>query len=426
MANGQIAKLQHWVIPLFLLCFHQVWAQPSRARKWSAGLLGVTVVTVFTAPSYALQLPILGGAAVLLGLPRGGLAWLKRGGLALGLVALGLLPAQSYFQVSDPFPIAEIDGASVQTIAAFVPAQVEGDPLGPFPGKNAADLDDLLLGTGVRTPAFRGSNHVAYLGLPLLLLAGLLAGRRASALAWILVGGGAVLALGPTLTWAGEAVTLGAYRLLLPSAIFPITGYPLATSGMYYRLILLSALGLSLLVAEAAGARPGKKGLALAVGLALLSLGDGLRANRGLWPFVSQQVLGVDLYEEMRSDPAPGAVLDLPIWIGPNAGDGYLLASVLHGRATTGLPRDSFELEHTYGLEATLRGLLELRDPPYARQALAQRGFRYVVSHERVGVQNWPPDVRPRPRIATTTLLDGLGEPIRADGMKVWRLEDSP
>ncbi len=426
MANGQVAKLQHWVIPLFLLCMHQVWARPSEAWKWCLALFGVTVATVFTSPSYALQLPILAGGAVLMGLPSGGVAWLKRGALALGLVALGLLPAQSYYQVTDPFPVAEIGGESVETIAAFVPAQVEGDRLGPFPGKNAAELNDLLLGTGERKPVHRGSNHVAYLGLPLLLLAGLLAGRRGTAMAWILVGGGAVLALGPTLTWAGQTVTVGSYRLLLPSAIFPISGYPLATSGMYYRLILLSALGLSLLVAQGAGRWPGGKGLAVAVGLAILGLGDGLRANRGLWPFVSHEVLGVDLYEQMRSDPAPGAVLDLPIWIGPNAGDGYMLASVLHGRATTGLPRDSFGLEHIYELEFTLRRLLEFQDPPRARQALAQRGFRYVVSHEKVGVQNWPPNVRRRPRINTTTLLEGLGEPIRVDGMKVWRLEDSP
>jgi hypothetical protein len=192
---------------------------------------------------------------------------------------------------------------------------------------------------------------------------------------------------------------------------------------MYYRAIAISSLGLALILAGSLG-RIGKVGrfrgrwvavLAWVIGLGQVA--EGVRVTRPLWPRVVQEIPGRAALEAFAQDPAPGAVLDLPLDTDPYSGGVTMLASVIHGRACTGLPRQNRveHLPHLKRLDTQLRSALALKAPEQGRSTLAGLGFRYVVWRPSLGHQGFSQE----------TLYEGLGTPEQDGEIYYWRLEDS-
>jgi hypothetical protein len=404
LASGQMAKIQHWVIPLYLWALLIGVRGP---RAWLgiplAGLMAI--VAGFTSPSTAVLLPLLAlpWAAALVW-RAGDLRWptLGRAAAVLTITALCLLPAQRYYGNLR-------DGGHP---SAFEPRAANWDRL-PTPAP-VAQLEGLFLGRGGLARDDHQTSHVTYLGWPLLLAAMALSFRRfrGRGLAWIAIGVGVVVAVGPWLVSGDAIVELGPRRIALPAYLLELLGYPMARTGTYYRAVVLASLGLSLALAGGLAGRRRVWAIPLALALATLQVGDALRVTRPLWPRPALAVEGRATLEEMRDDPAPGAVFDLPVECGTYEGGVAMLAAVIHGRATTALPRQSKSyLPRVAQLMATLDGALA-DGPLDGRRQLAERGFRYLVWRP------WLDDERTRSR-----LVDGLGPPDHDGEIVVWTLE---
>ena len=308
LAMGETPKLQAWCLPLFLWCFDRAHLE---RRGWAALAL-VVLATSFTSPYYGLALPLL---AVGLGLraPRAALG-------ALVCTALALIPAWLYYRgIPD-----------VLQDALFQPAmRGRGGPELPEPAP-VATFSSLLLARSPDRSAFEAL-HVSYLGLPALVVA-VVATRRARGLGVgiALVVGGVLLAMGPWLAVGGQLTSVP-----LPAWGLEALGYPYAWGGLYFRLVLLAALGLSIwLAAGLAGRR--RAGVWMGV-LVLVQLADGLRVS-GLAPYALERVPARELLGQLRE----GAVLQLPIQEGPSQVHGQrgVLHALSHGRPTNSLPRD--------------------------------------------------------------------------------------
>ncbi|MDP7115373.1 MAG: hypothetical protein QGH45_25575 [Myxococcota bacterium] len=404
LASGQMAKIQHWMIPLYL------WALLIGVRGPRAWLglplaAAVTLVAGFTSPSTAVLLPLLAlpWAAALV-LQAGDRRWptLGRAAAVLTITALCLLPAQRYYGNLR-------DGSHP---SAFEPRAANWERL-PTPAP-VAQPEGLFLGRGGLARDDHQTSHVTYLGWPLLLAAMVLAFRRfrGRGLAWIAVGVGVVVAVGPWLVSGDAIVELGPRRIALPAYLLELAGYPMAATGTYYRAVVLASLGLSLALAGGLAGRRRIWAIPLALALATLQVGDALRVTRPLWPRPALAVEGREILEDMRDDPAPGAVLDLPVECGTYEGGVAMLAAVVHGRSTTALPRQS----KSY-LPRVAR-LMAILDSALAKGAvdgpshLAEQGFRYVVWRP------WLDDQRVRSR-----LVEGLGPPDQDGEIVVWMVE---
>ena len=356
LANGQLAKMQLWCLPLLLLAVDRFLREAPTART-GIGVFGATVVLGFTSPSVGLVAPVAVGCWVLLRTPwrTGSAPW---GALALALVALGLA-------VPWLMHTAEITGIAGLVPAAPVPGLRSPPALSPV-----ATPMSLLWAQGPWDGARSAINNVAGLGIPAVLasVCAALMLRRQAVLGLCFFAAGSVLAMGPTTDALG-------YTWVLPATLLELAHYPLSDSGMYYRFVQLAALGLAVCTAQLAHRAPkGSAWVALAIGV--FTVGDGIRDTRVLWPRSLDVIHHQELYKQMGASPEPGAVLELPLAHLDTEGERRLLGQLIHRRPTTVLARNMVVMGQPR-LERLAR-MLRSRDPG---KELSRAGFRYVLLH---------------------------------------------
>lgn len=370
LASGQTEKVQLWCLALPLGAAVLAMAGSGRA------LLGVglaVVMTCFTEPSIGLQLPFALGAAVLLGAiarrmqPRA----LGMGALVLGVAAASMLPSYFFYR---SITTQNAVGGALSALQPALRMNTMGDVVHSVAAPDTTFWPSPII---VKEPL--DTAHLHYLPVPLVLAAVVLFpfARRGRwlGLAWVVVG--LLLAFGEHLIWQRHFVRYGGMALALPAEYLARYGYPLAASGMYYRIIALAALGLVVVVA-AGCARLGRWGVALAWLVSAASTAEGLRMCWSLWPRQAWVDLDKAVLDQIARDPEPGAVLDLPLENHGNATQAYLLSAALHGRPTNAVPRlmRVSELSHLRGpRDALMYG-------SNAASRLSTMGFRYVVWHD--------------------------------------------
>jgi hypothetical protein len=357
LANGQLAKLQLWCLPLVLLCADKILREGIRWPPLLA-LLAAALAMGFTAPSVGLLAPVALGVLVV-----GRTLWLD-GGSARAVVVLGIVA----LSMLGPFAMHTIEVAGT---VGLVPAA-------PVPGLSAppslspvATVWGLLLGTGGWNPSHTAINNVAALGIPAMLtmVLALFRPRGAVILGVSLCVVGVVLSLGTTQVW-------GATRWILPAHLLDMAGYPMQKSGMYYRFVQVAAIGLALTTAAAAS-RWSRHAWIIAWSVGLLTVADGVRATHNIWPRHLKPITSQAVYKSMAADPVAGAVLDLPLAHLDTEGERRLVTALVHGRATTSLARNTV----VRGIPR-LERLSALLDGRNAHEALAGAGFRYVLLHQ--------------------------------------------
>lgn len=384
-SNGELPKLSLGLIPLFLWALDRARCQ-ERGGSWAALAAALALVTGFTSPYYGLVLPLL--TVGLLGVDAVKRRRLWRP-LALGVaVAAGLVPVALYHGQ----PSAEVIGSIFMPAASPGPQEFLSRP------HPSASLVDLLVGLPPQTGGLLDSRHIAYVGTLLLLALAVLAWRqrdqrpgRWAALA--LLSAGALLALGPWL-YPVEARS----DVPLPSLLFIWLRYPLASGGMFHRLVVMSSLGLALWLVVECARRP-----RLAWLLLLLQLADGVRAS-GPWPLPTVPVPGVAHMGELQGDD--GAVLELPLSGEHFASQQALLLASLHGRPTTALPRMALPAEQVVQRRLWVPAFSS-QDPPAALRAL---GIRYLM-------------LQSGDTLLEAHITKKIGEPMISDGLlRVWEL----
>lgn len=200
--------------------------------------------------------------------------------------------------------------------------------------------------------------------------------------------------------------------LPLPAALLELAGYPYAAGGMYFRLAVLASLGLALWLAAEGARRPW-----LALGLALVQLGDALRVSAP-WPRPVEEVPALELLSSLRG--GQGAVAWLPLQEGPSlvVGQRALLAATVHGRPTNALPRDLLRAE-VPGNRRFWASALRSAQPILSLRA---RGVAAVIEDAEVA-----PELRPPWLEAPPDWTEGLGPPtLERDGLRIWLLESTP
>jgi len=279
LANGQLCKAQLWAVAIVPL------AISLGGRSWT-GLLAAPLLaasSVYTEPTYALL-------GALLVVPVGAWeAWRERrlvvaARLLLAAAAVGAvdLVAKRYYGVA--------------TGALYVPAHPV--PINWFEHYLLQVATPVTLVTGRAYEARLDLvGHVDYVGPgALAVLAVALVcrgtGRGLVALAAAL---GLVLALGEWLVTLDGPVRVGGRELALPARALAAVGFPLADSGQYYRALVLAWLAVALAVASA---RPRVAAL-----LALVLVGDGLRATRNLWPVPAADYSAAHCFTPLSRNP---------------------------------------------------------------------------------------------------------------------------
>ena len=199
IANGQLAKMQLWCLPLLLLTAER-WREMPGLRRGLEVLAAATLMG-FTSPSIGLVAPVALGTWLAL---RS--TWSRTGvALAVGtlaITALGLAIPWAMHTV-------DISGTAGLVPAAPVPGLQHPPALSPV-----ATLGSLFMATGPWDGSHAAINNIAGLGAPALLsaAAALLMAWRKMALAGALVVAGAVFALGPTIEAFGFKWLMPAYR----------------------------------------------------------------------------------------------------------------------------------------------------------------------------------------------------------------------
>ncbi|GEM_PF-1358848 len=387
---GELPKLQAWFLPVFLLAALEVLRGRRSAGAW---LAGVTGVVAFTSPYYGLVLPLLAGGLAVHGLARR--RW-REAAQVLAAVAAALAPAYLYFSRVP----------AVREATLFQPATVGSERVGLVPSPKAvATVQELLFG-GATVPANPyEAMHVVYLGLPVLVVAlaiGAVRRSRGLGLALALVAFGVVAALGTRLVWTDTFTDTA-----LPMAWLEWFRYPYHRGGMYFRLVVVASLGLSLAMAAACSGG-GRRWAALAWVLGAVQVGDGLRET-GPWPMTTEPVPHGELMRSIAG--RDGAVLHLPPQdrIAQTAGQLAMLWAMLHQRPTSALPRNVTRPE----MDATKANELALLAQPDAAARLRERGYRYVV------LDTEAPSV-PRRVVAQLAVLDA--EQVADGPLSVWDL----
>ena len=413
LASGQVEKVQLWCLPLVLWCADR--AVRGSLRWWFFLALG-TAAAAFTSPFSALVLPF--ALVAQLAGSLGTTVRVRRVVGVLGVVALVLAGVRGYYGSIESAPM---DGGahqfgSARMVSAFSPGTPPAEEALLEPSI-VAQPQEMLLGRHGRQPGPTRVAHVTYLGLPFLLVF-VLGGIREWRGRWLavsLVGLGIALAMGPRLAVEGAWLEVGGRGVVLPAAWLEALGYPTRESGMYYRFIQLSSLGLALCLGVGVGTRFGRWGPVLACVLGGLQVADSLRYTADLWPRTLEPVPHEDVFRQWAMDPVPGAVVDLPLAADQRAGGVYMLAATLHGRSTTALARQSRpdELPHLLRVRNWLEEAIVLEDPARGRALLASRGIQYVACHARC--------MRTRDRVLELRAALGPGE--GSDSMQWWRME---
>ena len=393
LANGQLAKLHMWCMPLTLL-LADIAVRDS--RRWWA-LIGVgscSALTGFSSPSVALLLPFALAVWVLLraqGPRRWG--WVLA---VLSIAAAGLLLPMLYHQMPG-------EGVAVLKPASPIPGLVHPDWLSPV-----ARPAELFFGQAPWSSARDGVNNISYLGLPALLGALALArGSQARSLGACLALVGIILALGP-------AIDAPSVRWVLPAAVLEWCQYPIIQSGMYYRFAQVASLGLALLIA---GSMQRKGGAGLAWSIGALNIAAGLWATQALWPRPVPVFDGHAIYAQMAADPTPGAVLDLPLETIDTDGSKAALAQALHGRHSTALVHN-VSAESSPRLKTLANLVRTIHSGASPRRALADQGFRYVVLRPTRGQGGNAQH--------SQALRRALGTPAQDNGVMVWTIPPAP
>ena len=373
LANGQVAKFNLWILPVYLLAFHAVTHHPRRLAAW-LGLASATLIACFTSPSTALFIPLAAGLWSLgrvVGAAAGRVRALLLVMAILGVTAVSMLPSWAYYM-----------GATVEAAAPFEPGpNIEVGTL-PVPSP-MAQPDDTFLGSARREFNPELSNHVTFLTFPLLALAmvSLFVRFRGRALAWGAVLLGVLVAHGPRLAMGDAWVRVGGHTLALPARLLDLAGYPLQDGGMYYRAIALASLGLAGLLAGLCGRIRRPWGALLAWCIGFGAVADGIRVTLPLWPRQTQEIPGREVLDAMAADESLGAVLDLPLQTSNYGNETHLLAAVFHGRATTAIPTAT-ALGNTAHLALVRQQVEEAfreGDSALVRQRMFTAGYRYAV-----------------------------------------------
>jgi hypothetical protein len=271
---------------------------------------------------------------------------------------------------------------------------------------------------------------VTYLGWTLLFLAvaGMARLRRwRDRLPWVVwIGFYGLLMLGPYLYVDGSYVTVADRRIPLPFLLF-FDAFPAFQRISHpFRFVVPVQLALAVFAAIALRGLP--RWTALAGSGAVLV--ESLALSPAPWPLPLSAAPIPSWCEEVREDPVPGAVLDLPITL-PNLERAvYHYWQTAHGRPSP------------YSLNEPIPGLIERsrlarllrvaeggrldRLPPMlpeldlvvSGRAMADLGVRYVILHDAL----YPPRRREQ---ALTLLRVALGQEAwtTAEGDHIWRLD---
>lgn len=358
LANGEVAKAQFWLVPLYLL------AAERAARRWRdlPLALALGLLLALNEP-YSLMVALM--ALPLVALFRGQWREAPRWALlALGGVGAGLA-AQGYF-----LPPGVGDAAQVFS-PARAPRLATLRLNAPFP---SAPLLSLFAPPWRLPPT--ATQHGVYLGWTLLVLgaAGLRKPDRRAAMGAALAVAGVLGALGPVLFWSATRPA----GLQLPMMLAEHWRLPLAQAGMYYRLLHLALLGLAILVARL----PLRAPAALLAGL--LSVGELHLGVIGGLPLAVTPLPWPQAAAAMRADPHKGAILMLPAYPrGATSKERSFRFALQHGRAITDLPRRPAMATEMppYGaeLDACFAGTGPCALPDRAAAVLARKGIRYVA-----------------------------------------------
>ena len=273
-------------------------------------------------------------------------------------------------------------------------------------------IDDGILGATEELTASQQASQsvqVAYMGWPVLAVGAAVSVSRfvGRGLGWGTLLTGAVLSLGPRMAGAdGFIQREDGQELLLPALLLAELGYPIARSGMYYRFLVLAALGGGLLIAAGSGRRWWLAWL-LAAGV----VGEGIHETRALWPRPSAPVPGRAALADMAADWSQGAVLAFPLKVDDHGGGEQILLSTLHERPTNGLPRD---MQRQPPTEDALQWMAEAAASDNGAAFLRERGVRYVL---------WLSWLRNRrDDLSLDEVKSVLGEPEQDDGLLWWTL----
>lgn len=426
LASGQTAKIQLWIVPLYLLVLISVLgpgleadaaAPPvSKSRAllgWVGALIGlgaVSAVSSFTSPTTTLQIPLVAGAWIVGEVLRAGRRWWRvalLGVLALGVTAASLLPAQSYYGALRGSRLTQAFQPGIPPSPGVIPDPAPmAQPEAIFEGEISFDMN----------PRF--TSHVTYLGIPILIICALLSIRRFPR-RWFAWGGvvmGIVIAMGPKLASGGRYLTNDdGYNYALPAKLLEIAHYPMAESGMYYRVISLANLGLVMVLVGACARIRQPWGAMLAWCIAAGMVYESYQVTAPLWPRPTMPVPGLDAYLAMADDPVEGVVIDLPLETDVNGGSVGIGVAVLHRRKTQSLPRQNrkMQLPHLDGIDRRLKKAFAMNDPATARAWLAERGYRYAVWHPS-SQNDW---------MSIQQVSQGLGPPKDGDGIYYWVFE---
>jgi hypothetical protein len=352
LANGQLAKMQLWCLPLLLLTTERWKERWDWAR--ALALVGAAAVMGFTSPSVGLVAPVALGVWLILR------SEYNRRGVALAGGALAL----TAFGLAIPWLMhtVEVGGTAGLVPAAPVPGLQHPPALNPV-----ATMGSLLVASGPWDGSRAAINNVAGLGAPALLCAliALALAWRRMALAVGLVAAGAVFALGPSVDAMG-------FKWVLPAQLMEWSGYPIVESGMYYRFSQVATLGLAVALCHLAAAIP-RQAIWVAIIAAGINLAEGVRETRAIWPRPLSPIPHLELMQTMADDPTEGAVLELPLSHLDTEGERRLLGQLIHRRPTTVLARNMVVRG-----QPRLERLARISTDP---SALRNAGFRYVLLH---------------------------------------------
>jgi len=363
LGNGQLAKVQLWVLPAVLWSVAAARSEPSLPRV--GVVVAMTVAGVLTAPSLAVQLPVAAVVQVALRTPPS-TGWTREGirssVVALMAVAVGLLPGVLYVQADA--------GNGTRPAVAGTGTRVGG-------AAPSASLEDLLFGTGARSDGLDAVNHAPVLGGALLLLAGWLVWRRPRVTrtggALLLVG--ALLALGPELRWGADPVELAGWTVGLPASWLAALGYPMGQTGQWYRFVALGSLGLCAVVA---GAHSRRQVLLLA-GAVVLSAVQAVHQSGHPFPRAAVPIPAAESMARLRLGGPAGAVVVLPLIASTADGGPGLAMGALAGRHTSAMARHTQDHPATTALRALLQRAHAAHTTEAAEQVLAEAGVAVVV-----------------------------------------------